>query len=71
MLRKKLPLEHTSGLDYGAVAATTDGFSGSDITLLCKEAAMGPLRRLMVKLEADDAATNPEREWLASGVSRH
>ena len=29
----------------------TEGFSGSDIRLLCKEAAMQPLRRLMTLLE--------------------
>ena len=36
-----------SGLDYADLARKTDGYSGSDIALLCKEAAMRPVRRLM------------------------
>ena len=34
------------------IAHRTDGFSGSDIRLLCKEVAMKPIRRLLDKLEA-------------------
>ena len=33
------------------VAAATEGYSGSDVMLLCKEMAMRPLRRLMAQLE--------------------
>eukprot|EP00750_Incisomonas_marina_P032085 INCI8822.1.p1 GENE.INCI8822.1~~INCI8822.1.p1 ORF type:complete len:481 (-),score=94.71 INCI8822.1:293-1735(-) len=32
-------------------AASTDGYSGADLRLLCKEAAMHPLRSLLQKLE--------------------
>lgn len=37
-----------------------EGFSGSDIKLLCKEAAMAPIRRLMMELENmdEDTVTN-------------
>jgi SpoVK/Ycf46/Vps4 family AAA+-type ATPase len=35
-------------IDFPALAARTDQYSGSDIVLLCKEAAMRPVRRLMV-----------------------
>jgi SpoVK/Ycf46/Vps4 family AAA+-type ATPase len=35
-------------VDLCAVAEATDGFSGADIRLLCKEAAMRPVRRCVV-----------------------
>lgn len=38
-------------LPYDLLVEKTEGFSGSDIRLLCKEAAMQPLRRLIAKLE--------------------
>ena len=33
---------------------TTDGYSGSDIKLVCKEAAMRPVRKVFDKLETPD-----------------
>ena len=39
------------GVDFDAYAAKTEGYSGADIRLLCKEAAMRPLRKLIHKLE--------------------
>ena len=39
--------------DLDAAADATAGFSGSDIAVLAKEAAMWPLRRLMQTLEPD------------------
>ncbi|XP_009802145.1 uncharacterized protein LOC107799024 [Nicotiana tabacum] len=38
-------------LPYDLLVEKTEGFSGSDIRLLCKEAAMQPLRRLIAQLE--------------------
>ena len=32
------------------IAAATDGYSGSDLKQVCKEAAMRPLRRLFAQL---------------------
>jgi katanin p60 ATPase-containing subunit A1 len=48
--------ERASGLDYNDLARKTDGYSGSDIALLCKEAAMRPVRRLMKLLMTVEAA---------------
>ena len=38
-------------LPYDVLVDRTEGYSGSDIRLLCKETAMQPLRRLMASLE--------------------
>eukprot|EP00943_MAST-04B_sp_MAST-4B-sp1_P004986 g4986.t1 len=38
-------------INYDLLAKKTDGYSGADIRLVAKEAAMRPLRRLMSKLE--------------------
>ena len=46
-----LTAERAPGVDHADVAARTEGFSGSDMVLLCKEAAMRPLRRIMRQLE--------------------
>ncbi len=56
MLRKRIPVDKAEPLDYDRYAACLDGYSGSDITLLCKEAVMRPVRRLMDKLEALEEA---------------
>ncbi|TPX39342.1 hypothetical protein SeMB42_g01002 [Synchytrium endobioticum] len=40
-------------LDYAKSASLTPGYSGSDIKLVCKEAAMRPLRAVFELLEAD------------------
>ncbi|OAY76376.1 Katanin p60 ATPase-containing subunit A-like 2 [Ananas comosus] len=38
-------------IPYNVLVEKTEGYSGSDVRLLCKEAAMQPLRRLMALLE--------------------
>lgn len=38
-------------LDYNRLAEVTDGYSGSDIKLVCKEAAMKSVRKVFAVLE--------------------
>ncbi|KAI8852541.1 P-loop containing nucleoside triphosphate hydrolase protein [Chytridium lagenaria] len=38
-------------LDYDYLAIATEGYSGSDIKLVCKEAAMIPLRKILDRLD--------------------
>ena len=41
-------------------AAQTEGYSGSDLRLVCKEAAMRPVRRLVTQLEAMESSRGGE-----------
>ncbi|XP_019227121.1 PREDICTED: katanin p60 ATPase-containing subunit A-like 2 isoform X1 [Nicotiana attenuata] len=62
MFEELLPsLPEEEPLPYDLLVEKTEGFSGSDIRLLCKEAAMQPLRRLMAKLEEKEEVV-PEDE---------
>ncbi|OCU02705.1 hypothetical protein XELAEV_18008472mg [Xenopus laevis] len=51
------PISNSSGvelrtdLDYSTLGEETDGYSGSDIRLVCKEAAMRPVRKIFDALE--------------------
>lgn len=45
-------------LPYDSMAEATEGYSGSDIRIVCKEAAMRPLRRLMSVLEVNGRETD-------------
>ena len=58
---RHIPVTHTvtyrytplqAAKDISAIAERTEGYSGSDITLVCKEAAMRPLRRLLGTIES-------------------
>ncbi|XP_072215245.1 katanin p60 ATPase-containing subunit A-like 2 isoform X4 [Excalfactoria chinensis] len=58
MIRHWLPPLSNSGgvelrtdLDYSLLGQETDGYSGSDIKLVCKEAAMRPVRKVFDALE--------------------
>ncbi|KAL8130326.1 hypothetical protein V2J09_019481 [Rumex salicifolius] len=53
-------------LPYNTLVERTEGYSGSDIRLVCKEAAMQPLRRLMSVLEKEEEIV-PEDELPAVG----
>lgn len=45
------PAVDAEKLPYDLMVEKTEGYSGSDIRLVCKETAMQPLRRLMTCLE--------------------
>jgi katanin p60 ATPase-containing subunit A1 len=55
-----------SALDWESLAARTQGFSGADLLLLAKEAAMRPVRRLTALLTTIDAASPDARQELAA-----
>lgn len=62
MFEELLPQQHgEESLPYDILVERSEGYSGSDIRLLCKEAAMQPLRRLMAVLE-DNQEVVPEDE---------
>lgn len=62
MFEELLPsLPEEAPLPYDLLVEKTEGFSGSDIRLLCKEAAMQPLRRLMAELDKKEEVV-PEDE---------
>jgi len=56
MFKTSLPEGFAEKLDYDRLAGLTEEWSGSDIRLLCKEAGMHPLRRLMKDIERAEAA---------------
>lgn len=60
MFEELLPSEEDE-LPYDLLVERTEGYSGSDIRLVCKEAAMQPLRRIMTILE-DKQEVVPEDE---------
>lgn len=54
MFEELLPLQpDEEPMPYDLLVDRTEGYSGSDIRLLCKETAMQPLRRLMTQLEQE------------------
>jgi len=54
IVSKAMPQEQQPDVDADALASATEGYSGADVFLVCKEAAMRPLRRVMERLEALD-----------------
>uniref|UniRef100_A0A7S3VHK4 Katanin p60 ATPase-containing subunit A-like 2 n=1 Tax=Dunaliella tertiolecta TaxID=3047 RepID=A0A7S3VHK4_DUNTE len=52
---------------FAHMASKTEGYSGSDVVLVAKEAAMRPLRRLMAQLDCldDEPHSNPQQAQAA------
>ncbi|KAM1213245.1 hypothetical protein PS2_004680 [Malus domestica] len=71
MFEELLPVQpDEEKLPYDLLVDKTEGYSGSDIRLVCKEAAMQPLRRIMTFLE-DKEDTVPEDELPKVGPIKH
>lgn len=51
MVEKLLSDRAGSDIDYQSIAHRLEGYSGSDIRLVCKQAAMRPLRKLLFQLQ--------------------
>jgi len=62
MFQNLLPAQMATNLSYEKLAESTDGYSGSDIRIIAKEGAMVPVRRLLVRLEADETVTYSDLE---------
>ncbi|WVZ24715.1 hypothetical protein V8G54_003259 [Vigna mungo] len=71
MFEELLPVQpDEEPIPYDLLVDQTEGFSGSDIRLLCKETAMQPLRRLMSQLEQRQEEVVPEDELPKIGPIR-
>jgi len=69
MIIKNLDATRASNLNYDRLAQKTQGYSGADIVLMCKEAAMRPVRRLMSKLsQVEVDLSKGNRQLLAEGA---
>ncbi len=53
MIKKFIPEDKQKELDYEKFAKLMEGYSGSDIRLVCKEALMKAVRRAVYSLEED------------------
>ena len=69
IMNKQLLERVEKGFSLEAMAAATEGYSGSDVVLLCKEAAMRPLRRLMKRIEDNEAIGAVTGEVVLEAVS--
>ena len=64
MLKKHLLDRAAADVDFAQLAARMEGYSGADLELVCREAAMRPVRRLVQRLGGNEFAS-----FSASGSS--
>lgn len=55
---KNHALELHTQLEYSVLSQETEGYSGSDIKLVCREAAMRPVRKIFSVLENNQSESN-------------
>ena len=60
MLRKHLEGRAHTSLDFASLAVRTARYSGADMELVCREAAMRPVRRLVLKLQEMEVPEPPK-----------
>ena len=60
MVEKLLEDRSSGDINYDDIGTRLEGYSGSDIRLVCKEAAMKPLRKLLFELEGIDVGEQPK-----------
>jgi katanin p60 ATPase-containing subunit A1 len=60
-------LEMHTQLQYDVLAKQTEGYSGSDVRLVCKEAAMRPLRKVFDRLEGAQSG-EPKSFWVSLDI---
>lgn len=53
----------TAKVNYGKLAEITEGYSGADIRLVCKEAAMNSMRKVFSILE-DGGSSNSKLSYI-------
>ncbi|CAI5523424.1 unnamed protein product [Closterium sp. Naga37s-1] len=58
-------------IDIEGVVDATEGYSGADMRLLCKEAAMQPLRRLMALIDGGENGRAGEKGEMERGERGH
>lgn len=64
MIKKFIPVEKQKDLEYDHFATLLDGYSGSDIRLVCKEAMMKGVRRAISILENKNIKSDPSEKNL-------
>lgn len=62
MLKNHLSDRITPTVDLSTIAMATEGYSGADLELLCREAAMMPVRRLITRIDSIQQPPNPPPE---------
>ena len=54
----------TKGVDVASLASMSEGYSGADIHLVCREASMMPLRKLQERYSTTDLANMKQQGTL-------